>query len=161
MTDLKRAAENVQRFAELFRSVSELADAAKDLGSLEQVTREAQAAKVQAISECDKAEAAHVNLAIKLVNTKASIDEAKAAADEIISKAKAEAQRLIHEGEAKVVEALKGVTGRSDQIEREITFANTLLADLNRDMKAGREELIALEKKLEQVRAKAEAIIRG
>ncbi len=161
MTDLKRAAENVQRFSELFRSVTELADAAKSIGSLEQATREAMIAKERAISERDKAEAVQAELELRVSKTQASIDKVNDGARATIATAQQEAQRLIREGEDKAAEALKGVIGRNAQLEKQLADGRVLLGEVNRQIKAKQDELAALEKKLEQVRAKVEAIMRG
>ena len=157
--NLKQAAEEVRSLTRTFRSLQRVGEFLDDVGSLEQVRREAETAKdkaqaeaADAIKEAEAAKALMTDAKSKVAEARAEAKRIREAADQkaadIVNDAKAQAEAIVTAGEDELVRVVARKTAE-EKLALELAEANNLL------LKEGQE----LEKKIEKLKAQAAKIL--
>lgn len=176
MTRAHDAADAIRRMAKQYENMVAAAEILEQIGSLENATTEAVAARVAAEKSRDAAinaqvaaqqsVAAAVEESEKIISeakksAATSAQKAKARADEIVSLATEKGEGLIAAAEARAAQINADAIAKQDAAKSATASAASREKDINARIKAAEDELADLQGKIDALKAQAAKLLGG
>jgi len=167
MSDIQTAVESIRRLAVQYQDMLVAADALESIGSVEQATREATAARAAAEDARDKALLELDAIVVHVQESKGEAEQIIAAAqkqandikDAALSNAqqaaeasKAVAAATVQDAEAKAAEALSGVSAQLSVLQAKLTELNDAVAAAEQAKADAEDATAAAQAKLDAIR---------
>jgi len=157
--NLKQAAEDVRALSRMFKGVTTLADVLDEIGSIEQLEREAKMRAENAGKAANQADALAKEAKSDLAKAKEKVKAAEDKAAEVVADAAAQAAKIVADAKAEADALLSGVQDKC-------LAANATLGEIHASIEAAQKarntaeaECSAVEAKLAKIKAQVAKVL--
>ena len=159
--DKMKVVQDINAFLEKFKGLQQLADALKDIGSIEQSARSAEALKAKAYAELEEARAERGKALVEVQEVSGRVKDAL----EQVRAIRDEGEEVNRKFQAKIMKDAKEAEAKQDgckaEAKAEVEQAKAELQAYKLEIQKAKEDLKVVKDKVEEVKAKLASFMKG